>query len=218
MPGKPITPEGLERDLDYTLHGIEVHRLLSRVCPPAPDLKVLEPGCGSGKMGLWYAARHADVTLLDIDPGVLDYTRALYEKLKQTVACPLAVRIVEGDLHKLGQLYSAEFDYVFNEGISHHWPTGDPRRQGSLDQMVKVTKLGGYVCVVVSNARSREMMEYAQRVFHTYAGMPPTQEPFWPDDLALGLQKAGLSGVHVEPVYGSRWADSSLLAGWGRKA
>lgn len=225
MPGKPLDPQNLQRDLGYIVGGTLYHEMWEAICPPRLGLRVLEAGCGSGKFGLWYAWRSADVTLLDLDPGVLAYTRALRDLVERTLQRDPGihnlswVQIVEGSIFNLSRLYpDAPYDFVFNEGVSHHFPRSDPRRQESLNQMVKVTRPGGTVGVMVSNAYCPAMMQYAKSTAHTYAGMPPTQEPFGNAELYTALVTAGLDAVtvqvrSVEEPYLNR---ARTLAGWGR--
>jgi SAM-dependent methyltransferase len=188
-------------------------------------LRVLEAGCGSGKFGLWYAWRSAMVTLLDIDPGVLVYTRALRDLVEKTLQLDPGiyklnwVKVVQGSIFDLASLYpDAPYDFVFNEGVAHHFPRSDPRRQESLNQMVKVTRPGGTVAVMVSNAHCPGMMDYATQTEHTYAGMPPKQEPFGEAELFIALLDAGLTAltVKVKPVEEPHLAHARTLVGWGR--
>ena len=219
MPGKPLDPANLQKDLGYTLNSITVTELLFAIHPPQVDRHVLEAGCGSGKLGLSYALHGAKVRLIDIDRGVTDYATQLYLLLEKTTQQRLQVGIIQGNIFKLERLFGAEFDLFFSEGTTHHWSRKDWRRQASINQMVKVCRHGGTVVVIGSNAMCPEMMDYAQRVDHTYMGMPPKQEPLDPSELEGRLVKAGLSpaSITVAPVYSNDFATSTLLAGWGVK-
>ena len=224
MPGKPLDPQNLQRDLGYILGGTLYHARFASICAPRLGLRVLEAGCGSGKFGLWYAWRSADVTLLDIDPGVLVYTRALRDLMEKTLQDDPGihqlswVKIVEGSIFNLSRLYpDAPYDFVFNEGVPQHWPSSDWRRQHSINQMVAVTKPCGVVCVMGSNGLCPDMVQYAQQVSHTYSHMPNRQQPWLPEELVRRMERAGLRGIEVAPVEASEWEKSRLLVGWGRK-
>lgn len=225
MPGKPITEEGLAKDVEYTIRGTSVHALLYELCPPRRGLEVLEPGCGSGKLGMGYWLHGCYVQLCDIDEGVLAYTEALKARLindlKDVIQGrfrpdPELLEIEEASVFRLETMYQKPFDLVFNEGVPHHFSKSDARRQLAIDQMASVTKPGGMVVVVGSNAHCAAMMEYAARIDHTYEGMPPKQEPFTQGELQHRLQHSGLIAVDCQPVDGG-WNQSMLLAGWGRK-
>ena len=226
-PGKPITPKGLARDLEYVLEGTIYHEAFYDVCPPREWLQVLEPGCGSGKFSAAYALRGADVVSLDIDPGVIEYTWALFREMaswarEHPASFPhytgALMTIQVGSIHELTTLFPKErFDFVFNEGVPHHWPREDPRRQGAIDQMAAVTKPGGKVALMVSNAHCPDMMRYAATVKHTYHSMPERQVPFSQDELLEALMRAGLQHVGVRPVESDALERARTLLAYGTK-
>lgn len=213
MPGKPISDEALEKDLGYLLRGTPHFTWFEGVMPSGANLMILEPGCGSGKFGLAFAQAGHVVMLEDIDPGVLEYTRALRDRLVAHLGHDVPAAIVEKSIHTLTGRYNKVFDFVFNEGIAHHWI--DERRQGCVDQMVAVTKPGGVVALQVSNALNAGMMEYAARVEHTYLDMEVMQKPFLPDELEQVLINAGLEQVTVVPVEATSFEASSIIMGSG---
>ncbi len=127
--------------------------------------------------------------------------------------------IQQWDVNKLTEFWPIPpFDFVFNEGVPHQWPRSDPRRLGSIRQMAAVTKPGGIVAVMGSNAHCPAMMEFARTVKHTYMDMPERQEPFTVDELFSCLEKAGLDedSLLVSPVEGIL-EESRTLVGCGRK-
>lgn len=216
MSGKPITEQGLDKDLAYILNGTDVSEVLLAIQPPRVGLSVLEPGCGSGKLGMGYWVGGCDVTLIDIDPGVLQYTRALEARLLKIwqPGQGQKLTILQGSIFDLTS--ACQYDLVYSEGVPHHFPQSDPRRQEAIARMALACKPGGTVCVIGSNAHCPAMMSYAEKVDHTYLGMPPRQEPFTAVELAGRLGWAGLIDIKCEPI-GAGWGDSMLLAGWGRK-
>ncbi len=230
--GKIMTEEGLQKDLGYLLNGIVIHQVLASICSPAQGLKVLEPGCGSGKLGLWYYFRGADVTMLDIDPDAIKYAKNLMyralEKAKKDLiftgikygpSSPPKLLFRLGNIHKL-PFEDGVFDFVFNEGVPHHWGLNphDWRRQRCINEMARVTKKGGKVCIVGSNGLCAETIKMAHETSHTFPGMPPKQRPWIPDELKERMERAGLMKVRVFPCYSAEWGDSTLLAGEGVKA
>ena len=227
---KRITEEGLKQDFEYLIRGIDVHYVLADISSPREGLEVLEPGCGSGKLGIWYARRGCRVTLLDIDKGALDYARALLYEAPDDGADPFVLDRVsfdQGSIHDL-PYEEGSFDFVFNEGVPHHWPD-DLGRQTAIDEMARVTRPGGKVAVVGSNAHCPDTMGMAYATYHTYTGMPPKQRPFTRSELKRRLERAGLQRVFVSPVSSwptlwpgsdwmtSRWSTSPLLVGYGTK-
>ena len=97
--GKILSEEGLAKDLQYVLRGIAVHEVLATVCPPRPGLRVLEAGCGSGKLGIWYALRGAKVMLLDVDRKALDYASELWGRVSEATGQELDAVLMKGARH-----------------------------------------------------------------------------------------------------------------------
>lgn len=201
------------QDLEYTVFGTEVHAFLFKVYPPKEGMLILEPGCGSGKFGLAYALAGCETVMLDIDPEVLKYARRLRGALNCLVGFPLPTVIRTGNVHRLHYADNT-FDLAFAEGLSHHW-TDEERRQGSIDQMTRVSK--DTVIVIGNNgANPLEVEKYGDVEFQ-YKGMPPKAKFFTPDELEMRLKKAGLKNVNVEPISPGKIEDSVLVGGYGRK-
>lgn len=184
-------------------------------------MHVLEPGCGSGKLGLWYAMQGANVTLMDIDENALEYAFYLHKLVQQARPAQWGeVTLWQGSIHDLGKLYAPDFDLVFNEGVVYFWR--QPWRQHAINEMAKVTRPGGHVCVIGNSAHNTDIMKMAESVKHTYMGMPRIEIPFTRFELADRLRKAGLRDVQVRPVDGfmvdpPRWESSRMIAGWGTR-
>ena len=210
---KDFALPNLFKDLEYIIYGTEVHALLWKILPPGEGVMVLEPGCGSGKFGLNYALGGSEVIMLDIDPQVIEYTRRLRGALNALVGFPLATQIKVGSIHRM-KFADNSFDVVFNEGVPQHWPDED-RRQGSIDQMVRVSR--DWVVIIGNNGLREEEQKADQEFSFTYLGMPPKRKCFTPDELSMRLKKAGLKKIQVEPVTPGKPEDSYLIAGWGRK-
>jgi len=60
------------------------HRLktvtIARVAPPAPDMALLDLGCGSGVVADWLAQRARNVDAVDANPGAVDYARRAFPR------------------------------------------------------------------------------------------------------------------------------------------
>jgi len=202
----------LYKDLGHVIRGIWLHEFLFNLVPPEGAV-VLEPGCGSGKMGIHYALKGASVYMVDFDPSMLEYARRLREAAQILAGRHLHVTIRHATIHKLSYA-DGNFDLVYNEGVPHHWPD-EERRQGSINEMARVSR--GWVCVIGSNALCAATLIMAKETDHSYEGMPPKQKPFTPTELGERLSRAGLVLVDVVPANGPSWEQSPLLVGWGRK-
>ena len=214
MSPKDFSLKNLFRDLEYTIFGTEVHALLWKIFPPHEGALILEPGCGSGKFGLSYAMKGCEVILLDIDPEVVNYARRLRGALNSLLGFPLPTQIRVGNIHRM-HFSDNSFDLVFNEGVPQHW-TDNEKRQGAIDQMVRVSK--DTVVVIGNNGENPEELEKDRTEKFGYVGMPPERRCFSKNELEIRLKRAGLKEVNVEPVSPSVGTSKSyLIAGWGRK-
>ena len=104
-------PEYAQRFHDLTQDGADVHgeartidRLLREVAVGGTG-RVLDAGCGTGRVALELARRGHEVTGIDVDPSMLDEARA------QAVDEALAVDLVRGDLAELALLLVARAAY-----------------------------------------------------------------------------------------------------------
>jgi len=202
------------KDLELAIFGSETHLFLFKIFPPGENKLVLEAGCGSGKFGLGYALAGCEVIMIDIDPEAVNYARKIRGALNSLTGFPLPTQIKVGNIHRM-HFSDDHFDLVFNEGVPQHWPD-EKRRQGSIDQMVRVSN--DMVIVVGNNGLNPKEVDKYKNVEFPYLGMPLKTEFFTPDELEMRLKKAGLKKIQVEPVTPGPIENSTLIAGWGRKS
>ena len=150
---------------------------------------------------------------MDIDYEVVNYARRIRGALNSLLGFPLPVQIKVGNIHRM-HFAENTFDLVMNEGVPQHW-LDEEKRQGSIDQMVRVSK--DTVVVIGNNGGNPIEVEKYRNVEFQYKGMPPKAKFFTPDELETRLKKAGLKNVNVEPISPRRIEDSILIGGFGRK-
>ena len=104
-------PEYAQRFRDLAKDGVDVHgeartidRLLREVTGCGAG-RVLDAGCGTGRVALELARRGHHVTGVDVDPSMLAEARA------QATEEGLAVDLVEGDLADLADLLGSDAAY-----------------------------------------------------------------------------------------------------------
>lgn len=157
---------------------------------------VLEAGCGSGKFGIHYALRFGcNVTLLDIDPQMVDVAHRLVRSVEEVVGVRLPVSMREGDIMKL-PFKDATFDLVFNEGVVEHW--SDDRRLKCIQEMARVSR--DCVIIITNDAEGERSRKRAEETVHTYVSMPEKETPYTASELTENMQKAGLVKVKVGKV------------------
>lgn len=98
--------------------------------------KVLEAGCGTGE-GLIAFSKDHDTYGLDISEKALELAK---ENCKHPV---------KGDIFKI-PFPENTFDLVFNSGVLEHFK--EPNNLKAAKEMVRVTKKGGLVVIILPNA------------------------------------------------------------------
>ncbi|MDD5342523.1 MAG: class I SAM-dependent methyltransferase [Patescibacteria group bacterium] len=104
-----------------------------------PGMKVLDIGCGNGRLTKIFDKVKVDYTGVDVSPRMLEQARKLFPGYKFQVGDIMNLPFSEG-----------EFDAVFCLQVIHQIPSGELRRQ-ALGQMSRVLKPGGRIIVAVWN-------------------------------------------------------------------
>jgi SAM-dependent methyltransferase len=121
----------LERERHF--HDARARELEASELPPRPPdpteeamvsgvrfrgLRVLDLGCGKGDLTLWLASQGADVTAVDLSPGMIEVTNERLAKFAdgpaRAIAAPVESLPFERD----------EFDLVIGKWILHHLDLG----------------------------------------------------------------------------------------------
>jgi len=131
----------LTRDIIYRT----VVSILEKEVPQPRSKRILEVGSGSGLVSLALARRGADVTLCDISPEAIKFSRAVFGRagVKETT--------VEGSILDL-PFEDNGFDVTWNAGVIEHFEKEDQTR--ALREMLRVTRPGGRVVVAVPSSRA----------------------------------------------------------------
>lgn len=100
--------------------------------------RVLDAGCGSGRLVMLLAQHQVDVVGIDLTENVFVIEREIHSRQWDTAS------LVRGNLRAI-PLRSGTFDYVWSGGVIHH--TGNTRE--ALHNLVRVLKPGGTLYVWV---------------------------------------------------------------------
>lgn len=95
-------------------------------------LRVLDLGSGLGEASVWFARQGADVTALDISPGMLHVVERVAERHG------VRVRTVVGSASDLRQFPDGSFDVVYGANLLHHVDIA-----ATLDEVHRVLAPGG---------------------------------------------------------------------------
>jgi SAM-dependent methyltransferase len=126
----------LARDIIYRT----VDSILGREIPDARGKSILEVGSGTGLVSMALAQRGARVTLCDISPPALEFSRAAFAR------AGAAGRMVQGSILDL-PFEDGAFDVTWNAGVIEHFEGAEQLR--ALREMLRVTKPDGRVVVAV---------------------------------------------------------------------
>ena len=187
-----------ERDLDTLLGtlGLSV----------APADRVLDVGCGVGRLTRVLAGRAAHVAALDVSPEMLTLAQEHNPDLGN-------VEWVLGDGETLTGIEDASMDAVISHVVLQHIPSAKVQL-GYVTEFARVLKPGGWAAFGLSTdptihqPRPREAQQSRRGVFRAMVGKTPSgqDEPEWlgssvPLD-ALGAT-AVQAGLDLEQIEGS---------------
>jgi SAM-dependent methyltransferase len=178
-----------------------------------PGSLILEPGCGSGKFSLALASLGNRVIVLDYVAEVLHGVRATEQLLAGQ--WPGQLRgYCQGSLEQL-PFPDKYFDLVLNEGVVEHW-LDDEERLAVLREMVRVTRPGGVVAVLVPNG-VHPLIRTWDKKLRSFGSAPPMTY-YSAKRLERELALAGLLKIFTDGIYPLRSWTRLPLWRWLYKA
>lgn len=160
--------------------------------------RVLEAGCGSGKISI-KSARELDchIFLLDYSRDALLISRNLLEASQRHDKRKYKAYFIQADI-KFLPFKDSVFDLVFNEGVIEHWDDNSLRHK-ILKQMADVAKNKSKILVWVPN----KVCIFNK--FWSMTGWPGylrgvREYPLGPKELKALMTETGLWDVAIEPV------------------
>lgn len=157
-------------------------------------LSILEAGCGTGKLGMFFAVAGMYYNGIDIDEEQLTYAKKLQEITQLILNRNIRATFEEGSVHKLSAKDSS-FNFVFSEGVIEHW-TGK-KRQNVVNEMARVAS--DAVMIFVPWSGHPESRKISRECVHTFKGMGKREYPLSVNELRENLEDAGLKDIDVHP-------------------
>ena len=118
--------------------GLEPGRFLEELialCPPSPEKRVLDIGCGEGKDAVYMAEKGYSVTAFDLTENGIRKTLALAEKRH------VRVDAYVDDINTF--IIDGSFDIVYSTGTIQY--LFEPNKAAFFDKIRQITRPGGIV-------------------------------------------------------------------------
>jgi SAM-dependent methyltransferase len=158
--------------------------------------KILEAGCGTGMYSAALAFLGFEVNAFDYNEEAVRIAKSLYEKIRP-LEPGIRLQAHRGNLLDI-QWPSGSFDLVFNQAVLEYFP--DRQRRQALEEMVRVTRPGGWVAVIVQHTAHPFRHFWKKIGWRGYTNQPPVIE-YDPWKLKKELQETGLKDVRVDGIY-----------------
>lgn len=178
---------------------------------PGPTVRVLEAGCGTGMYALCLALLGCTVDAFDYNLGALGFAKQLEEKARR-IKPQAAVRFLIGNLLGI-PAESKSYDLVFNQAVLDYF-CDQTQRQRALAEMVRVTKPGGWVAVMVQHTGHPFRGAWERLGWRGYTDQPATAMQT-PARLERELRLAGLQNVQVDGLF--PWKAFFFFPSWHRR-
>ncbi|MCM8532739.1 MAG: class I SAM-dependent methyltransferase [Lentisphaeraceae bacterium] len=122
----------------YELRIEKLQKVLSRNHAPQSG-KLLELGCGTGVIGLWFASLGFSVSGIDISPTAIHHANIQTEEVQSSATFHI------GDVISLEVFEDDSFDFIYDSHLLH-CIIGDDRQQ-MLKNVHRVLKPNGYLLI-----------------------------------------------------------------------
>jgi len=120
-----------------------------------PGDKILDVGCGNGRLLQLLSGKEVDYTGLDISPALVEEAKKEWSGLDQKVEFQV------GDILDL-KFSENSFDVVFCLAVLYHIPS-KKLREKAITNLAKVVKPGGYVFITVWNLWQPKFLSYIRK-------------------------------------------------------
>ena len=188
-----------------------IQKLLTQTLgTPSLTQQILEAGCGTASYGIILAHMGFQVCALDYSREILQKAVQIKKKAGSLFG-EAAIFLLQGNILSL-PFPNQSFDLVFNQSVLEYFPKTEERRD-VLNEMVRVTRKGGFVGVIVQNRKHPFATFWAR---HKYPGFfeGPPMHPFDAQGLMAEFEAVGLSQIKIDGIY--PWHCLTLWPRWYR--
>ncbi len=189
-----VTPAYIKR---WTQSEWTVRFMLAARLKPDKQIRILEAGCGTGIYSLALSMLGFSIDAFDYNEEALAIARQLQAKIKKE-GCELPVRFYQDNLLNI-QSSPHTYDFVFNQAVLEYF-CDDQERNQALKEMVRVTKHGGKVAVIVQHTGHPFRPYWEKMGWPGYIDQPAVIR-YTPAKLRRELEEAGLKNVTVDGIY-----------------
>jgi SAM-dependent methyltransferase len=168
----------------------------------APDMRILDAGCGKGRNLIWLASQGAEVHALDRDAARLEHVRAL--------GLPTE-RLHVAELETL-PFPDASFDVVLCNAVLH-FARDEDHFACMVDELARVTRRGGLLFARTAAATGIEA-ELAPLDVPRRFRQPDGDERFLVDEALLLATTARLGGELLDPLKTTRVRGLRAMTTW----
>lgn len=190
----------------------ELSRSIAKKCKDPRGKTILEAGCGSGKLGMYFEKFGMECVGIDIDKEQIDYAVKLKEIMQRIQERDVRAYFSGCSVHKL-EFPDNHFNFCFSEGVIEHW-TGH-KRQNVVNEMARVAS--DAVMIFVPWSGHAESRKIARECEHVFVGMGRREYPLSEEQLRKNLEDAGLHDIDVHPCSQEIRIARRMLFGVGYK-
>jgi ubiquinone/menaquinone biosynthesis C-methylase UbiE len=173
-------------DVITKISGLEkARKVLLNQADLSAGLRVLDIGCGTGRLLVELKQKYPDVEALGLDPD----PKALAHARRHAERAAVSVHFDQGFSDAIGYP-AAFFDRVFSSFMFHHLPTHE--KQKTLQEVWRVLKSGGRFFLLDFEASEAGENRAVGRLLHAHAHLKENSE----SALLDMLNQAGFADVH----------------------
>lgn len=194
-------------DLRLAVVGYHLLKTMDQAYPLTKGGRLLDVCCGSGKAGVAYAIRGAEVILLDNSESALRYSLRLAEGAQVLLGKPLRMEALLASIFQIPEPDNS-FDFVFSDGAHEHW--GLEKRREAIKETLRVLKPGGRLFIAVPNIKDPEQKKVSEEAVYKWEGMEEKEQLISEADLSEDLAALGLINIHIG-------AEGKVAFAWGEK-